>query len=549
MIERPPGLEVQSGHGFQARVRSLRARHSRRISGCITLFALLVTLTACTSLPQNYTRETSYALGADNRTRAGEFFRKEIESHPGQSGFHLLASGESAFRARNIMARIAEKTLDAQYFIWESDTTGGILAYQLLEAAERGVRVRLLLDDINIDGRDIGIASLDLHPNIEVRLFNPFEDRGSMVLEFVTNMDRLNHRMHNKAFIMDNAFAVAGGRNIGDHYFGISDMVNFRDLDIFATGPIVQDISRSFDVFWNSRWAVPVSAVIDEAPSSAEAARRRKRLESWVQEKQPSFPYRIDHTRKEFYDALAEVRHKLIWADAELIYDDPEKKVGTDTGYQGIKPRMNAMKGQVKEEILVEAAYYIPRESMVSGAAELSKKGIRLRLLTNSMATNDGAAAFSGYSSHREDLIRNGVELYELRPDLGTQRKFWSLLAGKSTATLHTKTAVVDRKVTIIGSYNSDPRSADINTEMVLVIESPELAEKVIEFMDVGVDPSNSYHLVLENETGDGDDDGELTWVSVENGNEVREDSDPKSGFWRPVSAWFMSLLPIDDHL
>ena len=185
-------------------------------------------------------------------TTADLFFEAEMAQHPGKSGFFLLPSGESAFKTRNAMTRIAEKTIDAQYFIWEADATGALLAQQLMLAADRGVRVRLLLDDIHSGGRDFGIASFDAHPNIEVRLFNPFSGRGLIHFKFIVNLSRLNHRMHNKVFLMDDAFAVIGGRNIGDHYFGVSPTQNFRDLDLFVAGPTAHDIRDSFNLYWNS---------------------------------------------------------------------------------------------------------------------------------------------------------------------------------------------------------------------------------------------------------------------------------------------------------
>ncbi len=486
-------------------------------------------------------------LHSEPKTTAEQLFQPTIVKHPGQSGFAIMPSGDTAFRVRNSMIRIAEKTLDAQYFAWETDNVGRIFINQLLEAASRGVRVRLLLDDVNTNGRDLGIASLDAYPNIEVRLFNPFTHRGSIFWGFLTNMSRVNHRMHNKAFIIDNAFAVVGGRNIGDHYFGLSPNYNFRDLDLFSTGPVVQDITKSFDLYWNSKWVFPISTVVKKIPSEEEVSARRQKLKDWVEENEMDFPYVIDKTREEIHHVFAEIEEKLVWAEAEVLYDDPDQKVGTKTGYQGIIPRLREILEQLNDEILFEAAYFIPRKRGIQTARRLRERGVRVRMLTNSMATNDVAGAFVGYRRYRKKLLENGVDLYEMKLKTGTQRDFWSFLASNSKATLHSKITVFDRKRVFIGSFNLDPRSFEINTEIGLLISSPELAGHVIQFMDTGIDSGNSYHLELEK------DGGRITWVSQENSNEIRTDSDPDAGFRRPVSAWFISLLhflfPIENHL
>jgi putative cardiolipin synthase len=507
----------------------------------------MISITRNATLPDDVERTPSSAFDRPETTIAGRMFQSAMAKHPGQSGFAIMPSGATAFRARNAMMRIAEKTLDAQYFSWESDQAGRILIHQLLEAADRGVRVRLLLDDVNTDGRDLGIASLDAYPNIEVRLFNPFVHRGSIVWGFLTDLSRVNHRMHNKAFIMDSAFAVVGGRNIGDHYFGLSPKYNFRDLDLFAVGPVVQDIAGSFDVYWNSKWAYPVSAVGKNIPAVEETAARRRELREWAEENEMDFPYVIDRTDEDIRQGLGEIEEQLVWADAEVLYDDPEQKVGTTTGYQGIAPRLREILEQLNDEVLFEAAYFIPREEGIRTASRLRDRGVRVRMLTNSMATNDVAGAFVGYRRYRKSLLEHGVDLYEMRPKTGTQREFWSLLASDSTATLHSKIAVFDRKRVFIGSFNLDPRSIEINTEIGLLIDSPELAGQVIQFMDTGIDPSNSYRLELEKSGWQGTD--KITWLGQDNGEKVRRNSDPDAGFRRPLSAWFISLLPIEEYL
>ena len=457
-------------------------------------------------------------------TTSEQIFEPGLAKHPSQSGFAIMPSGETAFRVRNGMMRIAEKTLDVQYYEWESDKIGRIFINQLLEAASRGVHVRL---------------------------FNPFTHRGSIYWGFLTNMSRVNHRMHNKAFIMDKTFAVVGGRNIGDHYFGVSPDHNFRDLDLFTTGPVVQDIAKSFDFYWNSKWSHPVSAVTKNIPSDEEVAVIKQKFKDKVEEIEKDFPYVIDTTNEEIHPVFAEIKTKLVWAEAEVLYDDPDQKVGTLTGYQGIAPRLREILEQLKDEVLFEAAYFIPQKRGIRTAGRLRDRGVRVRVLTNSMATNNMASAFVGYHHYRKNLLENGVDLYEMKLKTGTQRVFWSFLARDSVATLHSKITVFDRKKVFIGSFNLDPRSIEINTEIGLLISSPELTRQVIEFMDTGIDSSNSYHLELKKNGAQ--DNGKVTWVSQDGLDEVRVQRDPDTGFRRPVSAWFISLLhflfPIEKHL
>ncbi|WP_428352989.1 phospholipase D family protein [Methyloprofundus sp.] len=507
---------------------------------------VLTLLVGCATIDKEIVRIPSYALEGPELTSASQFIQADLDQHPGKSGFVLLDSGERAFTSRNAMTQIAEKTIDVQYYIWEDDITGAILINQLIKAAERGVRVRLLIDDVNSGGRDFGMTKLDTLANFEVRLFNPFENRSFQAFEFISDMSRLNHRMHNKSFIMDNTFAIIGGRNIGNKYFGVNADINFRDLDVLAAGPIVKDISHSFDVFWNSEWAIPIKALNKKQPSGQEIYQSLERLHKYI-ENHKDFPYPIHRAQDEIYQRMNASKSNLIWADAEILYDDPVQKIDTGTGYQGIIPHLRQWVDETQDEILIESAYYIAGPGGAKRVRELRDKGIKIRVLTNSMATNDVAAAYVFYAKYREGLIENGVELYELRPDMNAQRKFWSLLASKSSASLHTKVIVFDRKKTFIGSFNLDPRSVDINTEIGLLIDSAELAEQVVAYMDVGTKSSDSYRLILEKE--DQEDEGKLVWISEQDGKEVREYSNPKSGFWRPVTAWFISLLPIEDQM
>ena len=507
------------------------------------LYASLLLASCATTIPTGYERPVSTSLPDPAATELGRFFQPETIAHPGNSGVLLVPTGEWGFRARAGLSNQAEKTIDVQYYIWEADTSGKILAERILRAADRGVRVRMLLDHIKLGKSDFSLARMERHPNIEIRLFNPFTNRGFRSLELLFGFKRLNHRMHNKAFIVDNAIAIVGGRNIGDNYFGIDAAENFRDLDLAVIGPVVQAVSSSFDKFWNSEFAVPVSVVVKQQFTEGELQERKTNLYRWVAELR-EFPYPIVTTSHSVMATLEEMRGNLIWAPARVLYDEPDK---LESYNEDVMDHLIELGKHKESELLVESAYVIPGPENVERVRLNKQRGIRQRLLTNSLATNDVAAAHAGYAKYRRDLIRNGVELYELRPDADSVRKNWSLLAGRSKASLHTKVGVVDREIVAIGSFNIDPRSTALNTEIVILVESTELAAQVIKFMDDGVQPQNSYRLLLEtdNETGA----ERLLWLTKIDGKEVRYYSEPEVGLWRRFSSWLIGLLPIEKHL
>jgi putative cardiolipin synthase len=516
---------------------------TRPLCSTLLLSACLLLVGCATTLPEDYDRTASTAFADHGGTELGRFFQAELDAHPGESGMALLPTGEWGFRARAGLANQAEKSIDLQYYIWEVDNAGTILAERILRAADRGVRVRILLDHITTKATDFRFARMDIHPNIEIRVFNPFANRRFRTLEFLFSLERLNHRMHNKAFIVDNSLAIVGGRNIGDNYFGVDAATNFRDLDLAMIGPVVQEVSRSFDKYWNSELAVPVSVIIDERMSLEAYQERKTALYHWV-EALEDFPYPIDSTSDAVMAKLEEARGDLIWAPARALYDEPYKLM---TGEEEVADDLIQLGTEKDHAVVIEAAYVVPGPEGVERARINRERSISQRLLTNSLATNDVAAAHAGYAKYRRELIRNGVELYELRPDASSEKKNWSVLAGRSRAGLHTKASVVDRELVAIGSFNMDPRSIALNTEIVILIESPELAAQVLEYMDEGTLPQNSYRVLLETDAETGAE--RLVWITESDGEEVRYYSEPEVGLWRRFSTWIMGLLPIEEHL
>ena len=498
----------------------------------------VVLFTGCASVPKDYPRPPSTAFLDHASTAIGAYFERAAAAHPGQSGFAILPDGARAFTARIAMTELAEKTLDLQYFIWDADTTGRILAERVARAADRGVRVRILVDDLNLKGRDAAIAALDGHPNIEIRLFNPFAHRSAHLLDFIADFDRVNHRMHNKLFVMDNAVVIVGGRNIGNHYFEVHQQVNFRDMDVVAGGPVVRETSSVFDHFWNSDWAVPIRAIVDQPATEADlqAAVQTSR----EQIAQEPYPYPLDQDVAGLKSKLTAIFDQFIWAPGHMIFDDPNEIIRygrtttmTESFYRRIE-RLNS-------ELLIEVPYLVVRKPGLEAVKRLRDRGVRIRVLTNSLASNDVLAAHAGHAEHRDELVAAGVELYELRSEPAVKKRTFSL-SGSGRSTLHAKVMVFDRKDVFIGSLNLDPRSGDINTEAGLYIESPELAAQVIAYMDEGVLLEDAYQLLL-------DGDGNLYWVTETDGKIERYDHDPNSTAWQRAKVRFIRMLPVMNQL
>ena len=504
---------------------------------CLLLLPISLLFAGCASVPKDYPRTESTAFEDHLDTSVGQLFEEAAVQHPGESGFAIIRYGRPAFTARVALTELAEKSLDVQYYIWEADATGRILAERLIQAADRGVRVRVLVDDINLAGRDAKVAAMDAHPNIEIRAFNPFANREARLFDFAFDLDRVNHRMHNKVMVVDNAVAIVGGRNIGNHYFGVATDANFRDLDIAAAGPVVREVSSVFDHFWNGDWAVPIAALVDRPYTKSDLRETREFMRDWVAEH--DYPYPLGRDVAALNAELTAIRDQFIWAPGQIVWDDPaaiEDGIADGRLIKALFRKIHSL----QSELLMESAYFVTRDKAIRVVKQLQDRGVRIRVLTNSLASNDVVAAHAGHAKRRKPLIEAGLELYEYRPDsrVGKTRAY----RGESKAALHTKAAVFDRESVFIGSFNLDPRSAAINTEAGLYVESPELAQQVIEYMEEGVRPENAYRVLL-------DEDGELYWVTEVDGNEVRYTQEPESTFGQRFMSGFIMILPVEHQL
>jgi len=505
------------------------------------LLAVIAALTAgCATLPPPRDRIESTAISDTASTRLGRAVVPYVTPNPGKSGIHKFPDPHDAFAARVRMAAAAEKTLDAQYFIWNGDQVGYLLFEALWQAAERGVRVRLLLDDANTTGLDPTIATLDAHPNIEVRLYNPFTQRGSRTLGYLTDFTRLNHRMHNKSFTADSQFSVVGGRNISNEYFGAGSGIGFADIDVLVVGPAVRDISKQFDLYWNSASAYPAAGFVG-APGQDAAAKLREKFASTHAD-----PVTVEYLQAvERAPLLAELRDGKLtfaWANSQVVYDDPAKTIDTTGRADGLLfTQLVEKMGRPEKNFDLVSPYFVPGAGGTARLVELARRGVKVRILTNSMAASDETVVHAGYMTRRMDLLRAGVVLWELKPTVATlavetKHRFGS----GGVAGLHAKTFAVDNARIFVGSFNFDQRSAHLNTEMGMVIDSPEIASQLGDFFEKTV-PQMAYEVRLA-------PDGEnLVWIErIPGGAEKRYDSDPETDGWMRFKVQFLSILPID---
>jgi putative cardiolipin synthase len=495
-------------------------------------------LTGCASLPLEYPRAVSTALSMPEKTGMGQRVQAQAVKHQGKSGFYLLPSGDDAFMARVLAIDQAERTLDLQYYIFRDDLTGKFLLDRLLAAAERGVRVRLLVDDWPQAGKtDWGLAMLQANPNIQVRVFNPLGGLRSFlpsrVLQMVFGPKRLQGRMHNKTFIADNSLAVVGGRNIGDEYFGAQADLNFGDLDIMAIGPITREISAAFDDYWNCALSIPLDALVKGRPSAEDLENTRRFLAENRQEMNNSgYAQKLEEAE---LSRRVEAGHiPFIWAHGEVLCDDPLKVIREGSDHRKVLAgrRLKSIIEESQSEVLMISPYLVPGERGINWLKGLRDRGVKLEILTNSLASTDVPVAQGGYARYRKQLLQIGVDLYELKPN-PSQRRFWDRTRfGSSVGSLHAKTVIVDRRVLFVGSFNLDPRSARLNTENGLVIESRELAAQAAHLFDRSIARANAYRVEISGKSPGSEEGRGLVWITEENGREVRYYKDPMTGFW-----------------
>ena len=509
----------------------------------LSLVALL--LSGCATLPPDYEPTESYSTPAAPSTRLARLTSAHRSDDQALSGFTLLNESDHSLRSRAVLTDLAERTIDAQYYLWRGNLSGLILSERLLAAAERGVKVRLLIDDIDVRGREFGIAAFDSHPNIQVRVYNPAQSRGSGFLrfgvEFLTKR-RLNRRMHNKVFVADNELAIVGGRNIGDKYFGIDKKYNFRDLDLLAAGPVVPEVSNSFDSYWNSKWAIPVAVLSRKQPTEAQTRERIQELDQRIAEGAA----KIDalgltgDLELELRENVAE----MVWAKTTVVFDDPAKVSPSEAPEtrSEVAVALGKAAADTTKEIYVQTAYFVPGKAGTKALAETVARGVDVTVITNSLASNNAPIAHSGYMPYRRHLIGKGVKLLEVRPDASSRELYMVNAQPEQTLGLHTKAVIFDRRLVFVGTFNLDPRSHELNTEMGLFVESEALASRLHDAFAYDAQPDNAWEVIL-------DENDKLRWkVQEEDGVRIYK-REPKVSFMRRVVTGFFRILPLEGHL
>ena len=517
------------------------------------LVLILVVVSGCAGLPVNYSRTSSTALPQPEETRIWKTIRPQLDGHPGDSGFYLLPSGIDAFVARMLLIDAAERTLDLQYYIFHGDITPKLVVDRMWAAADRGVRIRLLVDDWNIQGKDLVLAMIDSHPNIEVRVFNPvggFRSSSlSRPLYYVFGGERIKNRMHNKAFIVDNTVAIVGGRNIGDEYFKAHQGVNFEDMDVMAIGPIAEEVSVGFDEYWNHELAIPIQAFVSQHPTAEDIQKARLMLDQHREAMKDS-EYGRKLRESDLLKLLGTGHLPVVWAKGEVLYDRPGRINTSDLHdpSKSMAPRLREIIEGAQSEALLISPYFVPREGGVKLLAKMRDRGVKVEILTNSLASNDVPIVHGGYARYRKDLLRMGVDLFELRPVQGQRgEKDHGGLGGSSGAALHAKTFILDRNVVFVGTFNLDPRSAWFDTQNGIAVRSEALAEQAARLFEESTSMQRAYRVTLRASSteADGSPSGGtgLEWVTEENGKEVRYFHEPETGLWRRITVKILSLF------
>jgi putative cardiolipin synthase len=467
---------------------------------------------------------------------------KLVRAHAGRSGVRLVADGFDAFALRVQSARAAQRTLDVQTYIWRDDSTGRFIANELVQAADRGVHVRVLLDDMDARPRDLALEALDAHRSIEVRMFNPFRTRSGALrtlAEVLQRGRRLNHRMHNKCWIADGALAISGGRNLGDEYFSSAQEINFIDLDLLLLGPAVASCAAEFESYWRCELSVPISRLRKYSRRKLTLTRLRSRLHGSTKDtKSEAFASELADGRLTTW-----LRPDFVWSrNVRVVADDPSKALGGGAQASHVLESMVDEMRAASREVLLISPYFVPGIGGTAALRSLARQGAEVAVLTNSLAATDVAIVHSGYAKYRLPLLEAGVRLFELKATLVFKDARARMRLGSSRASLHTKAAVIDGERVFVGSFNIDPRSADLNCEMGVWVRSHKLALALTNSFRSGCDPQRSYHLAFRSARS-------IEWAESVNGVAVHHQREPGTSWMRRALVRVLELLPIESQL
>ena len=493
----------------------------------------------CATLPPAPPQPEVYALPPATSGAVAEVSAKLADIYgPAQSGFLLLARNDEALDWRLALADEATTAIDVQYFIWEDDEAGNLLFDRLLKAADRGVRVRVLVDDLVLASKDRDIAAISRHPKFEVKLFNPGRVRGTTlggIGEFLLYFRELNRRMHNKLFVVDNRLAIVGGRNIGNAYFGLGERYNFRDLDVLVAGPVVREISHAFDEYWNADLVYPGGAMSGKATIDDLQPLREETVAYLTEHRDTLAAYPIQP--QQWTQTLQQLPARMSAGEAHFLQDEPVMFGGEE--YR-LADMLDYLAAPNHEELIIVTPYLIPVSGFLEQLAQDSSDGVKIKILTGSMGSNNHTAAHSHYKKYRRRILATGAELYEFRHDPAAITREVSDVAAVRAAfiSLHVKALVGDRRRCFVGSLNLDPRAIEINTENGLYIESPGLCGQLAEQFDALMAPENAWRVYL-------DEDDRLRWASSSGTVSIQ----PARSFGQRIADFFFRLLPIESQL
>ena len=499
----------------------------------LTMVFVVLLLAGCASAPLDFPKSESTAITATDDTFLAQEAREWLSEAPDRNGFYPLTEGLDAFGARLALMSKAERTIDAQYFMMKPDSAGLVFVAELMKAADRGVRVRLLLDDIFTTVDDTVFVLLNQHPNVEMRLFNPIARKGVYAINYVGHFSLANRRMHNKSLTVDNQLSIVGGRNIAEEYFQLEEGGEFIDFDTLAAGPIVREISASFDTYWNHHLAIPMDAFYDEV-DEAKLELKREEFDKAMASVGDSVYSKALHSP--LLQTIIDEKLPPFIADARMIVDDPQKLLEeVSQEYKIVATEIGKAILAAEKEVIIFTPYFIPGKRGIEVVNQVRSNGVRLIVLTNSLATNNHTSVHSAYATYRKRLLEAGVELWEARADAADV-----VLEDGSTEsrqlTLHTKGIIIDRRYVFVGSLNLDPRSIDINTEMGVMIDSEPLAKLAVK-NSLDQIPGMAYQLKL-------DEKGRIRWHATIDGQEVVETKEPHTSGWMRFKAWFLKIAP-----
>ncbi len=514
--------------------------------------SLVVTLSACSTLPKQQTQPVEYAFNTPtDDTSLAKIVLPLREQNPNLTGYHVLYDPLEALAARIELINKAEKSLDLQYYIWDNDKIGALALHAMIKAADRGVKIRLLVDDNNAKKMEGIYMALDQHANIDVKLYNPYRFRHFRPVDMVLDLKRINRRMHNKSFIADNQIALIGGRNMSNQYYNVSDNYQFSDVDVMLVGAASDEIIHSFDEYWNDDYAFPVRQLVNPRHYSLRFDSLKQQLDDYNQEA-TVVNYLDLANRSHAFDDWLNNKIQFDWVKAEVVKDSPSKIKSKAKKEEHLNFQLLNRLDKPEQSVDIVSAYFVPEKQGAERLKNLSADGVKVRVLTNSFQANDVPLVHAFYSKYRQDLLEHDVQLYEFlsRPDaenLNTNTKELAekskvSLKGLSRSSLHAKLMAIDEKQVFIGSFNFDPRSAYLNTEIGVLLNSPRLAKAVHYTMDENLS-KYAYKLVLNA-------DQQINWkIKLSNGQTRIYPREPKIKWWQKAGVKFVSWLPLEGFM